>query len=261
LIVSFILDALRKSESERQREAAPSLSRIPEAVAARRLPPWAVGTIALLGLGVIALAAALWLTARSPSNVSSAARNNPGTLPAVPATSSASSDESAALDARANPSLEPPATTSSEAAGGRAVETSARPSLEPSSSRGAELDETRSDHADDVVSAAKPDTDTEADAVTETDIATETDTATDTGRSAPALLPSYPTAAAADASLPKLNLEFHAFAADPARRFVYINGEKYVEGSQLERGLRILRITSDGVVIGAAGKELMLPRK
>jgi hypothetical protein len=84
---------------------------------------------------------------------------------------------------------------------------------------------------------------------------------TEDGAAAPAFLPRYEAAAAGDPSLPKLNLEFHAFAGDAARRFVYINGAKYSEGSSLGPRLRIARITADGVIVDAAGRQLLLPRK
>lgn len=58
--MSFILDALRKSESERQREAAPSLSRAPLAQVRHRVPAWIWALISILLAALIALAAAWW---------------------------------------------------------------------------------------------------------------------------------------------------------------------------------------------------------
>ena len=58
--MSFILDALRKSESERQREAAPSLSRAPLAQVRHRIPAWIWALISILLAALIALGAAWW---------------------------------------------------------------------------------------------------------------------------------------------------------------------------------------------------------
>jgi hypothetical protein len=58
--MSFILDALRKSESERQRDASARLSRAPLATVRHRVPAWAWLLIALLSVGLIALAVAWW---------------------------------------------------------------------------------------------------------------------------------------------------------------------------------------------------------
>lgn len=58
--MSFILDALRKSESERQREAAPVLARAPLAFVRRETPLWSWLAIASLSLALLGLAAAWW---------------------------------------------------------------------------------------------------------------------------------------------------------------------------------------------------------
>jgi len=58
--VSYIFDALRKSESERQREVATSLSHAPLARPRQRVPAWAWLVIAALSLALAALALAWW---------------------------------------------------------------------------------------------------------------------------------------------------------------------------------------------------------
>jgi hypothetical protein len=58
--MSFILDALRKSESERLREAAPGLARAPIATVRHRTPPWIWVLIAVLSAALVALGYA-WL--------------------------------------------------------------------------------------------------------------------------------------------------------------------------------------------------------
>jgi len=58
--MSFILDALRKSESERQRDAAASLSRAPLAVVRQRTPVWSWILIGCLSLLLVAITAVWW---------------------------------------------------------------------------------------------------------------------------------------------------------------------------------------------------------
>jgi general secretion pathway protein B len=58
--MSFILDALRKSETQRQREAAPSLSHAPIATIRRETPVWTWLIIVLLALALAAFSLAWW---------------------------------------------------------------------------------------------------------------------------------------------------------------------------------------------------------
>ena len=58
--MSFILDALRKSENERQQGAIPSISDVPTIAPNTRIPKWATGIIAALSVGVLLLGWAWW---------------------------------------------------------------------------------------------------------------------------------------------------------------------------------------------------------
>src|SRR5271170_7926813 len=62
--MSFILDALRKSESERQRQLGPALLNLPVSTARRGMPLWVWLVAALLGINGVFL---LWLALRSTS--------------------------------------------------------------------------------------------------------------------------------------------------------------------------------------------------
>ena len=63
--MSFILDALRKSEHERQRSAVPGLSHVPLATPRRELPGWALLVIGVLAAAVLVLGGAWWQSQRS----------------------------------------------------------------------------------------------------------------------------------------------------------------------------------------------------
>jgi general secretion pathway protein B len=66
--VSFILDALRKSEHERQRSEVPGLSQVPLATPQPQLPRWALGVIGVLVATVLALGGAWWQSLRAPAD-------------------------------------------------------------------------------------------------------------------------------------------------------------------------------------------------
>jgi len=58
--MSFILDALRKSENERQQSAVPGISSVPAVVHRHQMPKWTLGVISTLSACVLLLAWA-WL--------------------------------------------------------------------------------------------------------------------------------------------------------------------------------------------------------
>jgi general secretion pathway protein B len=61
--MSFILDALKKSEAERQRQAGPTLLEVRVMPPRRRLPLWGIAVAVLLGANLLAL---LWFVLRRP---------------------------------------------------------------------------------------------------------------------------------------------------------------------------------------------------
>jgi general secretion pathway protein B len=69
--MSFILDALKKSEKERQRDAIPGISDLPMVVQQTRAPAWIIATIAGLGLCVVVLSWAWWRSASPTTEVAS----------------------------------------------------------------------------------------------------------------------------------------------------------------------------------------------
>ena len=71
--MSFILDALRKSEHERQRSTLPGLSQVPLATPPAQLPRWALVVIGVLAAGVLVLGGAWWQSTRAPTETTAAA--------------------------------------------------------------------------------------------------------------------------------------------------------------------------------------------
>jgi len=83
--MSFILDALKKSESDRQRQSGPALFEVKVAAPRTRLPLWA---IAIAGLLAVNLAIVMWMLWRHPAPRSA----DTGAQPATAASASAGSD-------------------------------------------------------------------------------------------------------------------------------------------------------------------------
>lgn len=59
--------------------------------------------------------------------------------------------------------------------------------------------------------------------------------------------------------LPNLNLDVHVYSPLPSKRFVMINSKRYQEGEQLNEGLLLEAITADGAVLSYQGRRFILP--
>ena len=226
--MSFILDALKKSESDRQRQSGPALYEVKVAPPRGGLPPWAVAVVILLAINLMI---GLWMLLRHPgaraaSEAALAPAAAPGPAPAVaPATAGTAL---ANIPAAPTPAVQTaPAPPAASAAG------------------------TEAGHAD---------------ALTPEDYAPATEPAASAlgghvRRGTESGVPLYQDAAtAAGTSIPQLRLDLHAYAARPQDRFVMINMHKLHEGDTLPEGVRVDSITPDGAVLSYRGSSFLLPR-
>jgi general secretion pathway protein B len=227
--MSFILDALKKSELERQRQSAPGLIDNGIAERRKRLPIWAVALGILLGINLIVLTFTLTRKSAPATHASRAADPVPApdAGPVPPADQHFSPLDStpvyapeipvAALDSPA-PAQTPASRTGAIGAGNAAAHRENRP--------------------DPLL--------TDADANAENQ----------------EVLPSISEISLNGAqALPELHLDVHVYATRPAERFVYINMRKYHEGASLQEGPTVERIRRDGVVLNYQGLRFILPRQ
>lgn len=61
--------------------------------------------------------------------------------------------------------------------------------------------------------------------------------------------------------IPMLNLDLHVYSNQAAGRFVVINSRKYNEGGQLTEGPQVEAITPDGVILTSGAQRFTLARK
>lgn len=227
--MSFILDALKKSEAERQRQAGPALLEMRVVAPRRGLPLWAIGLALLLlvNLGVLG-----WLalrTAGAPATATATATATPaGALPAASQPAAANTavapGASLAVPPPAAPVASPPAFAAAAAAPGRTAN-GPPPAGEP--------EENPADTAPAV--AAPPG-------------------AARNGKG----LQNY---VALSSTLPALRLDLHAWAELPAERYALINMHRVREGDTLPEGPRVQQITREGVVLDYRGTEFLLGRE
>lgn len=221
--MSFILDALKKSESDRQGNSRPGFADVPAGGAQSRAPRWIWLVSALLGINAIVIAG-LWLGSRAES-------------PAVP-------PDTAARTAAAGPAAPPFAEIVSDARRDRAsIATTEAPRATSTGSSAART-----------APAEEPAAPLPA--------RRETPTARVTPAPGPVVVPTF-NALRADGSLqlPDLHLDIHVYAENPSERFVFVNMSKYREKATLAEGPTIKEINPDGVILEYEGTDFMLPRE
>ena len=237
--MSFILDALRKSEHERQRSTVPGLSQVPLATPQPQMPRWALGVIAALGAAVLALGFAWIYSMRASDQVE---ESQPPTVersvelpPPAPRT---------AAPRQAAPSRPPGDSTlsatagSSNPAGTSTLSAAAASSTAPSGEGGVQtLSAGSAPIASPQLTPPTRVTNLPDDSVA---------------------LPSIAMLAAEGVPVPMLHLELHAFSAQPKDRFVFINGRKYQEGDRLAEGPMLVAIEPTGAVLTHAGRRFIL---
>ncbi|QWK97536.1 general secretion pathway protein GspB, partial [Plesiomonas shigelloides] len=65
--------------------------------------------------------------------------------------------------------------------------------------------------------------------------------------------------AARRALIPSLRFEVHNYVSAPDKRWVRINGQVYRSGAQLAKGVQLLRIEPEQIVLAVKGQQAALP--
>jgi general secretion pathway protein B len=238
--MSFILDALRKSEHDRQRATGPGIADMRPGVPRSRFPLWAVAIAALL---LVNIAVVLVLVLRNPDAHAAQAMDRLAVATA-PDTAAPTEQPAAAPPAQNPPAASPPATTGAQAAPTPNVTSDAggEPATVP------EPASTSQFPAPTAPATADPQLHTPASpAGDEPEIFESLPTLSDLG--------------AQGSQIPELHLDIHVYAARPAERFVFLNMHKYREGGQTPDGTVVERITRDGVVLRHRGVRFTIPRQ
>ena len=237
--MSFILDALRKSEHERQRSTVPGLSQVPLATPQPQMPRWALGVIAGLGAALLALGFAWIYSMRASDELAASPRPTVERSVELPPPAPRSAvPQQAAPSRQLGDSTLSAAANSSTPAGESALSAAAASSTAPSGEGSAP---TLSAGSAPIPSQLTPPT-TRFTTLPDDSVA----------------LPSIEMLAAEGVPVPPLHLELHAFSAQPRDRFVFINGRKYVEGDVLPEGPRLVAIEPRGAVLTHAGRRFIL---
>jgi len=279
--MSFILDALKKSETDRQRQNGPALFEVRVAPTRDKLPLWAVGLGVLLAVNLVIVA---WVLLRRPSSTEASAPPAAAMQPAAqPSYSSQATAPASSMSAQQAPAYPPPPNAIPVNGAppttpvGQTAGMTQPPSLGPGTVQGGapstpqgpggsqaagsgnsapaqvnnDLQSAASDSSerlnpDDVAPAAEP--------------GPPQPFGNHVTRNTSSGVPLY-NDVAASTRLPSLRLDLHVYAATPQERFVMINMHKLHEGDALPtEGVRVESITPFGAVLSHDGTKFLLPR-
>jgi general secretion pathway protein B len=296
--MSFILDALKKSETDRQRQNGPALFEVRVAPPRNGLPLWAMGLAALLAVNLFIVG---WVLLRRPATAEAAT----GAPPAAGQTSGGSYAGGPGQGTSAYPGQAP----AGYAAAGRGPGNQPYPGAPsgpaqayqgqgaapgygaPAGPQGGQQGQGMAQGPGTVPVAGTAPTSPVAQTAGMTqappaypgngaggqadgstgqlnpdDYAPATDAPAPAGfgnhvsRGTSSGVPLYQDVALAPgAHIPELRLDLHVFAAKPQERFVMINMQKLHEGDNLREGVHVESITPEGVVLSSNGSRFLLP--
>ncbi len=209
--MSFILDALKKSETERQQKNAPGFADVPDGVDSPRAPRWLWVLGGLLAVNLIVLSGVML-------------RPDPR-----PQTDVTATDE--------------------------AIPDGAQPEREASFSE--MVEQAKNTQAPQVTGATEEQSTADNPVVEASPVSKP--------RLAATITESYATfndlRANGTLLLPDLHLDIHVYNDQPAKRFVFVNMNKYREHERLAEGPVVKEITPEGVILEHLGNGFLLPRE
>lgn len=226
--MSFILDALKKSETDRQQQGSAEFAGVPTSRDVARVPRWLWILGLLLAVNLAVLLSLLLRPAAAPAirDIPVSAAGTPAgvanPLPVQNASPAAAEQSFAAQVAAAKQNVR---TRQQPAAGAREMPQASLEDL-PGASR---------DVAPGVVYSPAP-------------------------RNSASLPTLQEVRANGAVVLPELHLDIHVYSDVPTDRFVFINMSKQHENSRLSEGPLVKEIAPEGVVLEYEGTTFLLPR-
>jgi general secretion pathway protein B len=295
--MSFILDALKKSENDRQRQTGPALFEVKVAPPKAGFPVWAIAIVVLLVINMVIVG---WLLLRHQSKTEADTQtaqvaSQPGPAPPPP---------SAAIQAAPTNTAPPPVQNNGQPVQQAYSQPPVQGSAPPPLSRASANDV--GSQPDDLVPGRRiPERDQNEPTLgngggryggtgpngaaglngsgTNAALATNASIPASAGNpddDAPAQDPGSPLfkghvrrgtesglmlyqdlAVTNGANLPELRLDMHVYDPKPQARFALINMQKVTEGQMMKGEVKVEAITQEGVVMSHNGTRFLLPRE
>jgi general secretion pathway protein B len=260
--MSFILDALKKSENDRQRQTGPALFEVRVAAPRSKFPLLAVSIVSLL---VVNLAVVAWLMLRRPASAAV-----PPATAATPQTQAGAAAPVAQPQAPPNvpATVQPPPNSLPPAYGAQAPQQNAYPqppaqtgyAASPSAGGYPVGGQSTFPTGPEPMLAAEPQQPLNPDDYEPARSAPPPGTgAGHVTRTTESGLPNYEEAAL-KTEIPVLHMDLHSYSPDPAKRFVLINMKRLYEGQAMPDGVKLEKITNDAVILSYNGTRFVLDR-
>lgn len=258
--MSLILEALKKSERQRQVGTAPTLATPPMSRRRKRsLLPWLVTAIVVAGV------AGWWLSRETAPEPAPVVQTAPAPVTSAPLAAQASKPEVPMTTVAPPPeaSSPPPATP---------VITSAQQINEVAKAVAAAAPAASGQPTPAIITppaSAPPAAATQAAATSPVAPPPAAVVAASPPSAAP--VAATPSAAASlpllwelpydkRKDIPQLTMSLQVYAADPAQRFAIVNDERHVEGDELGDGLTLKEIAPEGLIVEYHGERFLFPR-
>ena len=247
--MSFILDALKKSENDRQRQASPALFEVKVAQPRRKFPLWAAGLAVLLGVNMLVL---VWVLLRRPETPVAQAAQAPASTAALSSDGARNSAPPGMVTVPATVTLPTTVNIPINSAPNVSMGQSAQePGVVGPGSTPPLADEP-------LLQGHEPAVPPDYDSRDYRPALTPAQAGAIAAARRNGDLPSRDEVLAQGSQLPDLRLDLHVYAVNPAERFVFINMRKLREGESLPEGVRVDEITSNGVELSYRGKQFAL---
>jgi len=239
--MSFILDALKKSETDRQRQTAPALFEVKVAAPRRRFPVWAIAVAGLLGVNLLVV---LWVVLRQPSA--------PAGSPAGVANTGAAND----VEAASQPGMVTLPATSTYIPANAAQNVTVGPDMHDA---GVVAPSAAPPLAEEpLLASGEPTVPPDYDARDYQPAITPAQANATAAARRAGVVPSRDEVLAQGTALPELRLDLHVYDPDPAKRFIFLNMRKLREGDSLPDGVRLDSINQTGARLSYRGTQFTL---
>jgi general secretion pathway protein B len=242
--MSFILDALKKSENERQRQIGPSLADVQVTRRRQDKPWWVVAVAALL---VVNLGVLLIVLMRDGDAQPSPPQAQPQ------GTDQVSQPSAPQRTGQTYQNGNGVAVATSPAVRSLADEAASDPLLTSDPVTAGPLAAAQVPEGPPIVRSIDP----PAVAPLPNPASCQSSEAANPNE----VLPTLKELQASGRSLPDMHLDIHVNAAKASDRFIFVNMRKYVEGQTLNEGPTVERINADGVILNQQGLRFLLPRQ